>query len=324
MKKLLMSYHMPDEALVGIKDKVELIYPDSETVTWEMPALLEKMRECAAFLAIGHKIDRTLLDANPQLEAVANLGVGYDNIDVTAATEKNVCVINTPNSVTQPTAELTIAIILNVLRNIYFYEKQLRETLTVKTPLFPVGLTMAYGKTLGIVGFGRIGKAVAKKALGLEMKIVYSDPVRADALEESRLEATYMSFEEVLRTADIVTLHCPYTPENHHLFSREQFRQMKPSAYLVNAARGPIVEEAALIVALRNKEITGAALDVYEYEPKVGAKLATLENLALSPHIGSGTYDARIEMTQEALAGLVACLSGEKPHNLVNPEVLNK
>lgn len=263
------------------------------------------------------------LEQFSNLKAVASFGAGYDNIDVKSATEKGVAVINAPNSVIQSTSELTIAIMLNMLRNIYGYEKTLRETLTVKTPLFPTGLSMAYGKTLGIVGFGRIGKAVAVKAKSLGMKIIYTDIVRAPAEIEQSLNASYVTFDELLKTSDVITLHCPYTSETHHMFSMEQFRKMKNSAYLVNAARGPIVDEAALISALKNREIFGAAIDVFEFEPKVSAELVTLEHVALSPHIGSSCYDVRINMSKEAISGLISCLNNIKPHNIVNPTVLD-
>lgn len=323
MKKLLMSYHMPEEALEGLRDEVTLVYPDEKEMSWDFDTLKAKMGECDAFLAIGHKIDRELLSANPQMKVVANLGVGYDNIDVTAATERGVCVVNTPNSVTQPTAELTIALMLDMLRNIYNYQKQVRETLTCGSPLFPVGLTMSYGKTLGIIGFGRIGKAVARKALGLGMKIVYSDVIRATPELEKELGATYLSFDEVLTQSDIVTLHCPYTPENHHLIAAPQMAKMKKGAYLINAARGPLVCEKDLVEAIRSGHLAGAGIDVYEFELKIGADLASLPHVALTPHVGSSSYDARIDMTREALSGMIACLKGEKPHNIVNPSVLD-
>ena len=323
MNKLLLTYHMPEESLSEFRNQIEFVYPDAETMTWDLDTIKAHLPECQAFLAIGHKIDRAFLEEFPNLKAVANMGVGYDNIDWKTATEKGVAVINTPNSVIQPTSELTIAIMLNMLRNIYGYEKTLRETLTVKTPLFPQGLNMAYGKMLGIIGFGRIGKAVAAKAKGLGMKIIYSDVIRASEEIEQNLDANYVSFDALIQTSDIISLHCPYSPENHHMFGAVQFRQMKNSAYLVNAARGPIVEEAALVDAIKKGEIAGAAIDVYEFEPKVGAELAALDHVALSPHIGTSSYDARINMTKEAVSGLISCLNGVKPHNVVNPSVFD-
>lgn len=322
MKKLLIPHHMPDEALEGVKDQVELVYPDSQETSWDHAALQAKMSGCVAFLAIGHRIDRALLEANPQLKVVGNLGVGYDNIDWKAATELGVCVVNTPQSVIHATAELTIAIMLDALRNIYNYQKQVRDTLTCGSPVFPRGLTTAYGKTLGIVGFGRIGKAVAEKARGLGMKIDYNDTVRAEGEIEERLEASFLPFERLLAESDIITLHCPYTPENHHLIAGPQLAMMKQGSYLVNAARGPLVREADLVAALRSGHLAGAAIDVYEFEPQVGAELAALDHVALTPHVGSSAYDTRVQMAREALSGMIACLKGEKPYNLVNPSVL--
>lgn len=322
MKRLLMTYHMPDESLVSFKGKVDFVYPTEEEMSWDLATIKEKLNDCDAFLAIGHKIDKDLLDSYPNLKVVANLGVGYDNIDWKYAPEKGVCVVNTPTSVTQPTAELTISVMLNMLRNIYNYEADLRSDLTCRNPLFPVGVTMAYGKTLGIVGFGRIGKAVAVKAKGLGMKIQYSDVFRAPEDVEKELGATYVSFEELLKTSDVVTVHSPLMPETYHMFGAEQFKMMKNTAYLCNVARGPIVCEADLIEALKNGEIAGAACDVHEFEPKVNPELAAMKHVALSPHIGSNAYDARINMVVEAVSGMIDCLNGVKPNNIVNPTVL--
>ncbi len=179
-----------------------------------------------------------------------------------------------------------------------------------------------YGRTLGIMGFGRIGKMVCKKAQGLGMKVIYFDKYRASQEVEKEYNVTYMSFDDVVKNSDCITLHMPYIPENHHIFNAEVFRAMKDSAYLINAARGPIVDEKALAKALKDGTIKGAGLDVFEDEPNVEPELLELDNVTLTPHIASCTLKARMGMCREALGGIIGVLEGKKPYNVVNPEVL--
>jgi lactate dehydrogenase-like 2-hydroxyacid dehydrogenase len=210
-----------------------------------------------------------------------------------------------------------------VMRGIARSDKEMRRGLW-NSPLFSDDNSLIYGSTLGILGFGRIGKAVCRRARGLHMQVVYYDPCRADKETEKEYGAAYLPFADVLRTSDCVTLHMPYTKENHHLFQAETFAVMKPSAYFINAARGKLVEESALCAALRGGVIKGAGLDVFEFEPTVSAELRMLENVVLTPHTGSLTMRSRIAMCHEALEGIDAVLQGKMPDNAVNPIVFKR
>jgi len=301
LKKLILTRSIPEEVLVNFRDKVDITAPpEGKTLSHEE--------------AVNGK----------NLKVIGNLGVGYDNIDWAHCTKKKVAVVNTPREVMHPTAELTLSIILALTRQIVYFDKRLRQTLNTSplTSSFPHGSTSMYGKTLGIIGFGRIGKALAFKAKGLGMKIIYNDVIRATPEQESELQAEYMSFDSVLKNADVISVHCPFLPENFHLINDRAFDLMKPTAYFVNAARGPITDEAALIRALKEKKIAGAGLDVFEKEPIVSPELAEFDNVVIVPHIGTLAYDVRLAMATEALTGIVGVLNGEIPYNVVNPEVL--
>lgn len=323
MKKIMVNVQVPDEALDPIRGKLEVVMP-TDKPAFSREEVLERIGDCAAMLCLGLKVDKEVLDLANQLEVVGVVGVGYDNVDWKYATEKNVFVVNCPREVLHPTAELTIAIMLDVMRCTVSYDRELRNTLKATTPAFVHRATLAYGKTLGIIGFGRIGRGVAEKARGLGMKIIYSDTIRADEETEKALDAQYLSMEDLIRASDVISLHCPYMPETHHLFAEEQFEMMKESAYLVNASRGPVVKETALMDALREKRIRGAALDVFEHEPDVSEEMAKLDNIVIVPHIGAQCYEVRIALCHESLNGIIGCLEGEKPYNVVNPTVFDK
>ena len=203
------------------------------------------------------------------------------------------------------------------------YDRELRQTRVCRPAMFFDRDMFLYGKTIGILGYGRIGQAMARRAKGIGMKVMYYDPFRKAAEVEAELDAKYASFEEVLKTADVVSCHMPYTPENHHIMNLEAFRMMKRTAYFVNAARGPIMCEADLVTALKTGLIKGAATDVFEKEPGVSAELAEIENVVITPHIGSNVLEARENMVHEALDGIVAVLNNSPCHNIVNRELLS-
>ena len=207
------------------------------------------------------------------------------------------------------------------MRGIARYDREVRRG-EWNSPNFADIDCEVYGRTLGIMGFGRIGKMVCRKAQGLGMRVIYYDKFRASQEVEKEYDVTYMEFDEVVKNSDCITLHMPYIPENHHIINQEVFQKMKDSAYLVNAARGAVVDEKALAEALASKVIKGAGLDVYEDEPNVSPELLKLDNVTLTPHIASCTLKARMGMCEEALKGITDVLNGEKPYNVVNPEVL--
>lgn len=318
MKRILFSRPVPEECVSQYRGKYELAVPNAPLSYEET---LKRVPDYDAYFILSNKGDKAILDAGKKLMVVANFGVGYDNIDWKYATEKGIAVVNTPTQVTDATAEHTVALMLSVMRGITRYDREVRSDVW-NSPMFSDRNCEITGRTLGIVGFGRIGRQVCKKARGLGMEVVYYDKFRAEPDVEREYGATYMEFEEVLKTADCVTLHMPYLPENRHLFNADTFKKMKKDAYLINCARGPIVNEADLAAALKGGEIKGAGLDVFEFEPDVFPELKKLDNIVLTPHAASSTMKARTGMVREALSGIVGVLEGEKPYNVVNPQVL--
>ena len=271
-------------------------------------------------------IDREVLAANPKLLGVAQMAVGYNNIDVGAATELGIPVANTPGVLTETTADLTWALLMAVARRVpEAHNYMVAGRYKIWGPNLFLGADVGRGasgrrKVLGIVGYGRIGAAVARRATGFDMEILAFDPFNRDGIEADEL-VSLAELPELLERSDFVTLHPPLTPETHHLIDAEGLRRMKPTAYLINAARGPIVDEKALVDALRAGRIAGAALDVFEDEPAMAAGLAELPNAVLVPHIASASHDTRSRMAAMAATNAVAYLKRERAPNVVNPEV---
>ncbi|MDR2726945.1 MAG: hypothetical protein LBC10_03010 [Deltaproteobacteria bacterium] len=321
MEKLLFTYHVPLGDCADLLQGFELVRPAHLAAKFSRQELLERIGEASAlFCFADHPCDRELIDAGNKLKVVGNVGVGYNAIDVAAASAKGVKVINTPRGVTEPTAELTIALMLDCCRSVSRYDRELRAARKWNPGILEERDMVLTGRTLGVLGFGRIGRSVARKAaFGLNMKIVYHDIRRADPEVEKELDAVYMPPEDVLRRADVVTLHMPYTPENHHFINEERLSLMKPTAYLINAARGAIVSERALVGALRAGVIRGAGLDVHENEPTVSEEVASLDNVVLTPHVGTRIPAVRMDMLGEMIRGVLAVLRGEQTHNVVNP-----
>ncbi|MDY5986268.1 MAG: NAD(P)-dependent oxidoreductase [Lachnoclostridium sp.] len=321
MATLLATSWVPEEILESFRDTFDTIQsPVLENTSFSRTELFEYLPQADALFALaGVKCDRELIDAGCKLKVICNLGVGYDNIDVQTCTERNIAVINTPSAVCESTAEYTIALMMTLCRGTMHYDQFARENKRTESRCFLHYGMLLYGKTLGILGFGRIGQAVARKAKGLGMNIIYYSPSRKPEAEEA-IGATYCSFEEVLQRADVVSCHMPYTPKNHYIMNEHTFSLMKNSAYFINAARGPIADEKALIAALKNGIIAGAAVDVYEQEPAISEELTKLENIVLGPHIASNVYETRSAMAKEALGGACAILKGVQPPNLVNPK----
>jgi len=253
-------------------------------------------------------IDRAVLDAGTDLRVISTIAVGYNNIDVPAARERGVVVTNTPDVLTESTADLTWALILGITRRIVEGDRLVRRGQWKGFTLdFMLGSDLR-GKQLGIVGLGRIGKAVAARAPAFGMRLAYTG-----RSAQSGVAGEFMPLDRLLSTSDVVSLHCPLTPETKHLINQTTLMRMKRSAYLISAARGPIVDEAALVWALENRILAGAALDVYEREPEIQKGLLSLENVVLSPHLGSSAIETRTTMIQLAVQNVVAVLSGEPP-----------
>jgi glyoxylate reductase len=260
------------------------------------------------------RVDDAFLDAaGPGLRVVANAAVGYDNVDVPACARRGVVVTNTPGVLTEATADLAFALILMATRRLGEGERLIRSQTPWSWSMFFMLGTGIQGKTLGIVGLGKIGQATARRARAFGMKIAYTGRRRAQGAVETELEARFLSFEELLGTADVVSLHCPLSAETHHLIDAAALERMKPTAFLVNTTRGPVVDEAALAAALRSGAVAGAGLDVFEREPEVHPDLLDLENVVLIPHLGSATVETRTAMGVLAARNLVAVLDGEAP-----------
>ncbi len=281
--------------------------------------LIEKIRDKEGILCLlMDEIDRSVIDAAPRLKIIANLAVGYDNVDVSYAREKGIFVTNTPGVLTETTADLTWALILAVARRIPEADRFLREGKFKRWSLDLFLGREVSGKRLGIVGMGRIGKAVALRAKAFAMEIVYNDLKRMSPEEEKKFKASYLPLDELLSTSDVITIHTPLNRETYHLIDAQKIALMKKDAILVNAARGAIIDEKALAQALEEKRIWGAGLDVYENEPEVNPKLLSLDNVVLLPHLGSATRETRLKMAMMAAKNLIQGLSGKTPDNLVS------
>ena len=268
----------------------------------------------AAVTLLTTKVDNTFLDAaGPQLKVVANVAVGYNNIDVAACAARNVIVTNTPGVLTDATADLAMALILMATRRLAEGERVIRSQTSWQWGMFYLLGTSLQGRRLGIIGMGDIGTAVARRARAFGMEIAYANRRRVPPELEAELGATFMATDDLLATSDVVTLHCPYSPDTHHLMNSATLARMRPTAFLVNTSRGPVVDEAALVKALEHGVIAGAGLDVFEHEPDVNPGLLRCENAVLVPHLGSATVETRTAMAVLAARNAVAVLSGLSP-----------
>ncbi len=275
----------------------------------------------ALLCLLSDSIDADVINSNPNLKIITNYGAGFNNIDVATATARRIPVTNTPKVSTNATADLTWGLILAIARRIVEGDKTTRAgKFTGWAPLYHLGVEVT-GKTLGIIGMGNIGKAVAKRAKGFDMRIIYYTRTRLSPEIEKEMGLEYMPQEEVIKQADFLTFHQSYNPSMKHMIGAKEISSMKSTAFLINAARGPLIDEAALLVALKNKTIAGAALDVYEFEPKVTAGLEKLDNVVLAPHLGNATIETRNAMAEIAANNIIAVLTGGKPLTCVNSQI---
>jgi len=321
--KIVVTRRIPEPAVEILREAGDVwVSPDDRPL--EVSELHEAIAGADVVVTLLHdKVDDAFLDAaGDQLRAVCNVAVGFDNIDVPAATKRGVLVTNTPAVLTEATADLAMTLILAVTRRIGEGERLIRAREPWSWHMFMLLGTGLQGKTLGVVGMGAIGQSLARRAKAFGMEIVYSDARQAPAEVEQELGARRVELDELLRTADVVSIHAPLMDETRHLINAETLGLMKDSAYLVNSARGPIVDEAALVDALKAGQIAGAGLDVYENEPETHPGLVDLDNVVLLPHLGSATIETRTAMGVLAAENAVLALRGERPKTPVNPEVL--
>ncbi len=323
MFKVFCAFPMPEECLAPYRNEIDFTVAEKRLSYDELKSRMAEGYDAVVILA--SLVDKPFLDAAAAagVRVIANNMAGVDKIDLPYATEKGIAITNAPFLVTEATAEHACALIAATMRNLACYDREIRRGVW-NAPVFTDRATMIEGSTLGIIGLGRIGKRVAAKMRGMGMKVIYYDKIHMSEEVEKELGVTYVGFEELLKTADCVTLHMPYFPDNHHMINAETLKLMKKSAYLVNASRGALVEEEALAAALKNGELKGAGLDVFEHEPHPIPELLELENVTMTPHCASGTWRSRIDIARETVDGMLAMLKGEVPYQLVNKEILSR
>ena len=320
--KAFVTRKIPEEGLNLLKERgVEVEMNEEDRVLTKEEVIRGIKGKDGLLCLLTDKIDAEVMDAGlPTLKIISNYAVGYDNIDVRAATERKIPVTNTPEVLTEATAEMTWALLFSVARRVVEGDKFCRAgKYKGWGPLLMRGMDIR-GKTLGIAGAGRIGTAFGLKSKGFGMKVLYAD-TRNNELLEREVGAEKVELEELLKSSDFVSLHTPLIPETRHLIGEKELKMMKESAILINASRGPVIDEKALARALKEHWIWGAGLDVYENEPAVEPELVKLNNVILAPHLGSATFGARADMATLAAENLLAVLEGKTPPKCVNPEV---
>jgi glyoxylate reductase len=321
---VLVTRALPGEALERLKlvAEVDINTEDRELSREELKARIHNKQAVISLLV--NPMDKEMMDAAPNLQVIANYAVGYNNIDVAEATKRGIVVTNTPDVLTDATADMTWALLLGIARRVPEGDLFMREgRFAGWYPTLLLGGSVT-GKTMGIIGIGRIGQAVAERAYGFNMPILYHNRRRLAPEIEKKLSASYVSLEELLERSDFVSIHSPYSAETHHLIGERQLKLMKRTAYLINTSRGPLVDEHALVAALRDQLIAGAGLDVFEREPEMEPGLADLPNVVLAPHVGSATVETRVAMTELVVDNVIAVLQGGTPPTPVNPEAIRK
>ncbi|MEE0923874.1 MAG: NAD(P)-dependent oxidoreductase [Paludibacteraceae bacterium] len=335
--KIIFTTQLPHEGfqLLSNTPGVQLIMPEQERL--DIPSFIQSAHTDAEILVatFDYTVSKELIDNMPNLQLITNFGVGYNNIDLDACRARGIRVTNTPQPVIEPTAELAFALMIDIARRVSEFDRKIRGIGPQTEPLrFGVMQNLShslYGKTLGIIGMGRIGLSLARRALASGMKVIYHNrkPYRTgEALQDAGaterrqaptgqhevpiVESTqYVDFQTLLQDSDFVSLNLPYTPESHHIIGKPELGMMKRSAYLINTARGAHIDEKALVEALQSGIIAGAAMDVYEHEPQINPELLTLNNVVLSPHTGTGTWEGRIAMCENVAENILAFIHNE-------------
>ena len=314
--KLFITRYIPEEAIKRLEEVFEVeIFPENRAITHE--ELKEKVKDIDALICLlTDNIDHEIIEAASNLKCISVYAVGYNNIDVETATKHSIVICNTPGVLTETTADLAWALIMSCARRIVEADCFVREgKFQGWEPMLMLGNDI-FGKTLGIIGMGRIGRAVANRALGFDMKVIYYDP----QVDPESLPSDYVSVDltTLCQNSDFISIHTPLTPETRHLIGEKEFNLMKSTAILINTARGPIIDEQALISALKENKIAGAGLDVYENEPVIPEELIKLSNVILLPHIGSASYETRTKMALLAAENAIAVIEGKNPPARVN------
>ncbi len=318
--KILVTREVFDETLAYLGEHCE-VKSNQQDVPFDPGTLAQRLKDKDGVVCcLTDRIDDELLARCPRLKVVANIAVGYNNIDLAACTARGVMATNTPGVLDDSTADLAFALMLAAARRLTEAEAYIRAGLWKGWHLKQLLGVDVHHATLGIIGMGRIGQVIARRAAGFEMRVIYHNRTRLASDIEQRLKATWVTKDELLAQADFVVLQMPYSPQTHHLIGEAELRKMKPSAILINSTRGGVVDDAALIRALKSGTIRAAGLDVFEGEPKLNPGFLELKNVVLAPHIGSSTEATRRAMAMTAAKNAVAALTGATPTNLLNPE----
>lgn len=321
--KVLITRRIPEAGIKLLKEYCEIKYRDALEPMSRVELLREIRDVDALYCTLSERVDREIIDAGNKLDVVATMSVGVDHIDIDHATSKGIYVVYTPGVLTETTADFTWALLMATARRVAEGDRLIRagEWKFSWAPTMMLGYDV-HGKTLGIIGFGRIGQAVARRAKGFNMRVLYYDIVRREDLE-NELGVEYRTLEEILREADFITIHVPLTSQTEKLIGVRELSMMKKTAILINTSRGKVVDQGALIRALKEGWIAAAGLDVFEEEPlPMDSPLVGMENVVLTPHIASASYETRSRMAEYAASGLISIFKGEVPDNLYNKDVL--
>jgi gluconate 2-dehydrogenase len=324
--KILVTRATFDDVIAKLRERFDVEDNQKDDTPWRGEELRRRLEDKDGVLSTGSdRYDATIFDGAPRLKAVCNVAVGYNNIDLVACSERGILATNTPGVLDETTADTTWALLMAAARRITEAERWLRTGNWKEGWKYDRLLGQdVHHATLGIIGMGRIGQVVARRAKGFSMRILYYNRGRAPRSVEKALGAKYVSMARLLKESDFISLNLPYSPEAHHLIGARELALMKPTAVIVNAARGGIIDDAALVQALKERRIAAAGLDVFEGEPKFNPGFLEVDNVALIPHIGSATRATRMKMNLLAVKNLTSALSGKRPPNLLNPEAWAK
>jgi len=314
MKKILVTYGF-HEGFEELENKYDVTFPHHQNDNFTFEEVLEMITEYDALCPMfNFPVNKELIDKGSNLKIIANYAVGYDNIDIAYAEEKRIIVTNTPDPIINPTANLALGLILDTARRISEFDRKLRTTDEFKKKnIFQNLGTTVSGQTLGIIGMGRVGKALCKRARACGMEVIYHNRRQLDLNEETKWGATYVNLDELLNQSDFISLNAPLTDKTYHLIGENELRKMKETAILINTARGGLIDEKALINALREKHIYGAGLDVFEFNDYPSKELLNMDNVVLTPHIGTQTKFTRIEMAKNVSNNIIGFFENDRP-----------
>jgi lactate dehydrogenase-like 2-hydroxyacid dehydrogenase len=319
-KKILVMAQVPKSGLTELQDQFDIIYPES--FSFNESELKQHIVDADGILSVFTlPLRAEVLQRARQLQIISNFGVGYNNIDLDYATAKGIAVCNTPDAVTEPTAEMAMGLMIALMRRISETDRKLRSAPGLKWGMMENLGSSLYGKTLGIIGLGRIGRALARRAVASGMKVIYFNRTKPDASDELGYGANWVPFNSLIQQSDIISLNCPLTDDTHHLIGENQISQMKDGVFIINTSRGAVIDERALVRNLLNGKLGGAGLDVFEEEPTISRELLLMDNVVLTPHNATGTIDTRIITAREASANIIRFFQGNRDISIVNPVI---